>query len=209
MKSVASKTNLNNLTKKKLMKQTNTEHPILEVISKRWSPRAYDKRMIEKEKLLSIFEAARWAASAFNEQPWSFLVATKENEKMYEKLYSCISEFNKPWSHSAPVLILTLAKKAFNHNRKENSYAYYDLGQAVANLLTQASSYDIYMHQLAGFSKEKTIEEFDIPDGYEPATVIVMGYLGDGNSLSEDLLVKEQAQRVRKKVTEFVKFLDD
>jgi len=191
------------------MKQTITDYPILDVISKRWSPRAFSDKMIEHEKLLSIFEAARWAPSAFNEQPWTFLVVTKENEKMYEKLYSCISEFNKPWTHNAPVLILTLAKKTFTHNGSENTYAYYDLGLAVSNLLIQATSFDIYMHQLAGFSKEKALQEFDIPDNYEPATVIVMGYLGKENSLSKELLQKEQAPRIRNKVADFVHFLAD
>lgn len=189
------------------MKKTTTEYPINELISKRWSIRAYDSRMIEKEKLLSIFEAARWAASAFNEQPWNFIVTTKQNKSAYNKLYSCINEFNKPWSFNAPVLILTLAKKTFSHNGKENSYAFYDLGQAIANLSLQAASLDIYMHQLAGFSKEKAIEEFSITEDYEPASVIVMGYMGDKSLLQEALLTKEEAPRLRKRVSDFVNFL--
>ncbi len=190
------------------MKKTTTEYPINELISKRWSPRAYDSKMIEMDKLLSIFEAARWAASAFNEQPWNFIVTTKKNKIAYNKLYSCISEFNKPWSHNAPVLILALAKKTFSHNNKENTYAYYDLGQAIANLSLQAADLDIYMHQLAGFSKEKAIKEFSVPEDYEPASVIVMGYMGDKSLLPESLLTKEEAPRLRKRVSEFVKFLE-
>jgi nitroreductase len=181
-----------------------TEYPVLEVIAKRWSPRAFSSRAIEAHKLRSILEAARWAASSFNEQPWRFLVASKDKPESFEKLLSCLRESNQSWAKAAPVLMLGLAKKTYSNSGGANRHAWHDLGQALAALSLQAAAFDIYVHQLGGIYPDKARELFQVPDDYEVATGLVLGYLGDIKQLPEDLQAKEKRVRSRKALSELV-----
>jgi nitroreductase len=176
-------------------------HPLLQ---RRWSPRAFSAQPVEEETLLTLLEAARWAASANNVQPWRFIYAAKEQGERYSKLFDCLTERNQLWAKSAPVLIMTLVKTHFEHNGQPNRWALHDLGLAVGNLTTQASALDLYVHNMAGFSAEKARELFNLPPDVEPVTMIAVGYLGDAEQLPEPHRERELAQQQRKPLSELI-----
>jgi nitroreductase len=185
-------------------KKAETRVPIHELLERRWSPRAFSDRPVEPEKLLGIFEAARWAASSNNEQPWAFLVATQQEPKNFEALLDVLVEFNRGWANRAPVLILTLAHAQFEKDGRPNRHGFYDLGQAAANLALQATAVGLLAHPMAGFNVEAARERFAVPAGWEPASVIALGYPGDPDSLTEKLRLRETAPRHRKPLEQFV-----
>ena len=185
-----------------LRKPADASHPIHELISERWSPRAFADRPVEHEKLYSLFEAARWAASAGNQQPWYFLVGTKENPENHERLAATLWERNMLWAQHAPVLLLVVAK-LYDRPGKELT-SFYDVGMAVGNLVTQAVDLGLVTHQMAGFDAEKAREALSIPEGYQPLAMIALGYLGTPDGLPDDLRERELAPRSRKPVEEFV-----
>ena len=184
-----------------------TDHPVLEVIQKRWSPRAFADKPVEREKLLSVLEAARWASSSNNRQPWRFVVAQR-GEESFEALLGCLREGNVGWAQRAPVLILSLAEKAFpargDKPARENRHAWHDVGAAVNNLTLQAAALDLYIHQMAGFYPEKAAEAFEVPETFEPVAVLALGYLGDPASLPDALREREAAPRTRQPLGELV-----
>ncbi|MEH2297646.1 MAG: nitroreductase family protein [Nostoc sp.] len=181
-----------------------TQYTVHDLIRGRWSPRAFSNRTVERDKLLSLLEASRWAASSYNEQPWSLIVATQDQPSEYARLLSCLVEFNQSWAQSAPVLMLSVAKLHFDRNGKENRHAFHDVGAAASNLATQAIALDLFVHQMAGFDAQKARTQFSIPDGYEPVAMIAIGYLGHPQTLPEALQAQELAPRTRKALTEFV-----
>lgn len=185
-------------------KLADAQYPIDDSIRQRWSPLAFADKMVEPEKLRSILEAARWAASSFNEQPWSFIVATKENPTEFERLLSCLAEGNQEWAKNAPVLMISVAKLYFERNGVENRHAFHDVGAAEATLSLQAAAYGLFAHQMAGFDVPLTQQTYNIPEGYEPVAAIALGYLGDPNALSERLQQRESAPRTRKPLKDFV-----
>jgi nitroreductase len=185
-------------------KPAENQYPIHELIRERWSPRAFAAQMVEPEKLHSLFEAARWAASCFNEQPWNFIVATKENPAEFERVLGCLVEANALWAQHAPVLMLSVARLNFERNGKPNRHAFHDVGQAVAGLTLQATALRLVVHQMAGFSPAKAREEFAIPDDYEAVAAIALGYQGDPESLPDDVRQKELAPRTRRASESFV-----
>ncbi len=187
-----------------LEKLAETKVPVQDLIARRWSPRAFSERPVEPEKMLSIFEAARWAASCANEQPWSFLVVTREDAQNHEKALSVLVEANRAWADKAPVLILTFAHSQFDKSGKPNRHAFYDLGQAVANLSIQATSLGLVAHQMAGFSVDGARTQFEVPQEWEPVSAIALGYPGDTDSLPEKLREREIAQRQRKPLETFL-----
>ena len=187
-----------------MTKLHDTAHLVHELIRRRWSPRAFSSRPVEREKLLSVLEAARWAPSSFNGQPWSFLVATKDDPAEFDRMLSCLVPQNQVWAKAAPVLMISVAKPHFEHNGKPNRHAWYDTGQAVAFLTLQATALDLGVHQMAGFSADKARELYAIPETAEPASAIALGYPGDPNSLDEKLRERELAPGKRKPLKEFV-----
>jgi nitroreductase len=187
-----------------MQKVAETSYPIEELLKRRWSPRAFSERPVEPEKLLRLWEAARWSASCANEQPWYFIVATKEDEAEYARLLSCLRENNQQWARHAPVLMVSVAKLAFDANGQPNRYAFHDVGLAVANLITQATALGLYVHQMAGFYPERVRDLYGVPDGFEPVAGIVLGYPGDPTRLPEDLQQRELAPRTRKPIESFV-----
>jgi len=181
-----------------------THYPIHELLRRRWSPRAFSSRPVEPDTLRSLLEAARWAPSSYNEQPWSFIVATKEDEAEYARLLSCLVEGNIQWAQHAPVLMVSVAKLHFDENGERNRHALHDVGQAVANLIVQATALGLVVHQMAGILPEKVRALYGVPEQYEPVAGIALGYPGDPQSLPEGLRQRELAPRVRKPLTEFV-----
>jgi nitroreductase len=181
-----------------------TQYPIYELLKRRWSPRAFSDRRVEPDTLRSLLEAARWAPSSNNAQPWSFIVTTKDDEAGHSRLVACLMEGNIPWAQRAPVLMVSVARMSFEDEGKPNRHAFHDVGQAVANLTMQATALGLFVHQMAGFYPDKVIELYGIPKEFEPVAAIALGYPGDPESLSERLKQREVAPRERKPMAEFV-----
>lgn len=178
-----------------------TQYPVNAYIAERWSPRAFDERLIAEDDLMSLFEAARWAASAFNAQPWRFVYANR-GDAHFETVLACLNEYNASWAGRAAVLLIASAKTA-HADGKPNGHAAHDLGQAMATLSVEATARGIHVHQMAGFSPEKARELLGVPDGYQPTTAAALGYLGDPASLNDRLRQREQAPRERIPVSSF------
>ncbi|MDB9496535.1 nitroreductase family protein [Spirulina major CS-329] len=186
-------------------KPTETTYPIHPLIRDRWSPLAFDPRPVEPAKLGSLLEAARWAASCYNEQPWFFLVATADQPAEFERMFSCIVEGNQSWAKAAPVLMLGVASRTFARNGNENRHGYHDLGAAIANLAIQATALDLITHAMGGFDPDRARALYQIPSGYDPVTAIAVGYQGELRQLpTEQLQQREAAPRSRKPLTDFV-----
>lgn len=183
---------------------TDFEAPLLETIQNRRSRRAYLSTPIEKEKIQSLFEAARWAPSSVNEQPWTYIYATKDQTELWGKLFSTLDESNKTWTQHAPLLILSLARKTFLRNEQPNGSAKYDLGGANAFLSLQATHLGLNVHQMGGYDRQKAKEYLNIPDTYELGVVMAIGYPGDPEMLPEHLKKRELAPRLRLLQEEFV-----
>jgi len=187
-----------------MKKTANASHQIESLIAERWSPRAFLEKPVEREKLLSMFEAARWAPSAFNAQPWRFLAAEKSDAADYAKMLSCLVEANQVWAGKAPVLMILLAKKTFDHNGKPNRWAMHDCGLALENLLLETQALGLAAHPMAGFSVDAVREKYSVPEDYEPLVAIAAGYEGDPDQLSGDLKTRELEPRERNPLEKFV-----
>jgi nitroreductase len=177
---------------------------VLPIIHQRWSPRAFAERAVEPEKLEKVFEAARWAASSFNEQPWRYLVG-RRGDSAYEKIFGSLGEFNQGWAGSAPVLILGVAGTKFTHNGSANASAVYDLGAASSYLTLEAAALGLATHQMAGYDRDAARAAFGIPEEYTLGAVIALGYQGEPETLGqEQMLAQEIAPRQRKPLKDFV-----
>jgi len=187
-----------------MQKPAFTNFPVHDLIRDRWSPRAFSDRPVEREVLASLFEAARWAPSSSNEQPWAFLVATKDHAENFAKTLSVLVEFNAGWARNAQALAIAVASLNFRSNGTPNRNAFYDTGAAVALLSVEATSRGLSVHQMAGFDHAKAKQVFGIPEGWEPIAALAIGYPGDPESLPEKLRDRELAPRTRKPLSEFV-----
>ena len=184
-------------------KPAETNVPIHDLIRHRWSPRAFDPRPVEPEKLHTLFEAARWAPSSYNAQPWYFIVGTKDDPENYNRVLDSFVEFNQGWAKRAPVVALSVAKLNFDDG-KPNRHAFHDVGQAAANLALQAEALGLSVHQMAGIDPEKARKLFHIPADYEAVAGIALGYAGDPSSLGDEMRKRELAPRQRKPLDSFV-----
>jgi nitroreductase len=184
-------------------KRATPDHPVHDLIADRWSPYVFEPRGVEREKLLSCLEAARWAASSFNEQPWSFLVAERTDETEFKRMLSCLMEANQAWAADAGVLLLTVVAKSFSRNNNPNRVAQHDLGLAMGNFSLQATQLGLTVHQMAGVELSKVRTTYSIPDSHEPVTAIAVGYAGDP-AQNEALAPRDQSPRSRKPLSEFV-----
>jgi nitroreductase len=183
------------------VKMAATDHAVHDLISKRWSPYVFADDPVSQEDLRALFEAARWAASAYNEQPWRYIVATRDNPAEYEKLLSCLVEPNQAWARNAPVLALGLTSLNYGHNGKPNGTAQHDLGLATANLTVEAAARGLYVHQMGGILPDRAREIYQVPEGFQILTGLALGQVGQGEgSLAE----RDAAPRGRKPQAEFV-----
>jgi nitroreductase len=185
------------------LKHAAAAHGIDDLIRRRWSPRTYSDKEVPASELKKLFEAARWAASSSNEQPWRFLVGRRGDET-YKKIFDTLVEFNQSWAKSAPVLVLSVAKKVFSKNGQPNEYGMHDTGAATANLALQATAIGLHTHSMAGFDRQQARASFGIPSDYEIGSVTAIGYFGDPASLPEHLRKMEVSPRQRKPLEEFV-----
>ena len=187
-----------------MQKPAPARHNIHDLLRQRWSPRAFSNKLVSPDILCSLFEAARWAPSSNNEQPWAFLIATRDDPQNHARMLSTLVEFNQAWAQHAPVLAIAVSEMAFERTGKPNRNAFYDTGAAVANLSLEATSRGLFVHQMAGFDPHKAIELFEIADGWEPIAAFVIGYPGEADSLPEKLRERETASRERKPLASFV-----
>ncbi|HOZ48103.1 MAG TPA: nitroreductase family protein [Candidatus Hydrogenedentes bacterium] len=185
-------------------KSAETRFPVHELIRRRWSPVTYSDRPVALADLGSLFEAARWAASCYNDQPWRFLVASKEHEAEYRRMLGCLVEKNQAWAASAPVLILAVASVRFEFNGRENRWARHDIGMAVMSLLLEAADLGLHAHAMAGFDPDRARETFGIPEGFEPVTAIAAGYLGDVAAAPEAQRQRDETPRSRRPLESIV-----
>ncbi len=185
-------------------KHADSDHPIHGLISRRWSPYSFADQDVASEDLVAIFEAARWAPSSYNEQPWRYILARRSDTKAFEQLLSCLMEGNQLWARYAPVLVIGVAMLKFARNGKPNKAAFHDLGLAVGNMCTEATARGLYVHQMIGIVPERVRELYSLPTEVEPLTALAIGYLGDGSNLPETLQERDRRPRERHPVTSFV-----
>jgi len=181
-----------------------TDHPVHSLVASRWSPYAFADRDVSAEDLRSLFEAARWAPSSYNEQPWSYVVATRGDAPAFERLLSCLVEGNQAWARHVPVLALGITRGRFARNDKPNAAAEHDLGLAAGNLLVEATSRGLVVHQMIGIQPDRARELYRIPEHSHALTGLAIGYLGTGKNLPDGLRARDDNPRTRKPLSEFV-----
>jgi nitroreductase len=186
-----------------VVKRAKTDYPVSEIIAKRWSARAFSPRPVENTKLLSILEAARWAPSSRNEQPWRYIVFTTDNPKMLKKAQSVLKEIND-YAKRAPILICAIAKKTYSENGNPNRLHFHDLGAANENMFLEAFNQGLIMHEMGGFDVQKAREVFNVPEDYEVGIMIAIGYQDTYHVLPDRLKEKVFTPRVRKPLSEIV-----
>ncbi|MBC7833676.1 MAG: nitroreductase family protein [Phycisphaerales bacterium] len=180
-------------------------HDVHPLVSKRWSPLAFDPaRPVDDATMASLLEAARWAPSSYNGQPWVYIVGRKQEAASHARVLGCLVEANRRWAKDAPALMIGVARQSFAHNGKPNRHAAHDVGAASAWLTVQAESMGLRVHQMAGIDAEACREKLAIPEGYEALTGIAVGYAGTMGQLPEDLRQRERGERMRKPQSEFV-----
>ncbi len=181
-----------------------TQAPVDALIAQRWSPRAFDgERRMEHKEVLSLLEAARWAPSCFNDQPWRFIVCNRaDDEAGWEKLLGCLAEKNQLWAKNASLLLLATAMPNFGHNDKPNRWHQYDTGAASENICLQAAAQGLAAHQMGGFDADKARAAFGIPNEVDLIAAIAVGHPGKVNELHEDFREGESAERARKPLGE-------
>ena len=184
-------------------KPAETQYPIHELLQRRWSPRAFSDKSVSLEQMRSLLEAARWAPSSNNEQPWTFLVATKQDQTDYDRLLNCLRPTNQLWARFAPVLAMSVAKLVFTDDGEPNRHALHDVGMAVENLVVQATALGLMVHQMAGIYPEKVRELYGIPAEYDVVAAIAIGYPGDPSILPDRFRQRESAKRSRKPIADF------
>ena len=181
-----------------------TAVPVIDAISQRWSPYAFAAKPVAEADLQALFEAARWAASAYNEQPWRYLLATKADQAEYDRMLSCLVEPNQAWAKAAPVLVIGCCQLKFTLNGQTNGTALHDLGLASGNLSAEATARGLAVHQMGGILPERVKELYGLPDDVQALTAIAIGYAAELDTLPADVREREQAPRSRKPLSELV-----
>jgi nitroreductase len=187
------------------VKRAQPDHPIGDLIANRWSPAVFDPRPVPESDLLSVFEAARWAPSCFNEQPWRYLVAVKERDpEEFSRMLACLTEGNRKWAQHAPVLALGAVSRRFARNDKVNRAAQHDLGLASATLSLEATRRGLSVHQMAGVRREEAAREYALPEDHEIVTAVAIGYRGDPDAADEAIAKRDRRPRTRRPLSAFV-----
>jgi nitroreductase len=190
-----------------ISKIANTDFPIHNIIARRWSARAFSTKIVEKSKLFSILEAARWAPSSRNEQPWRYIVFTDHNPEKLEKARSVLLEINN-YAKLAPILICAITKKIYSDNGVYNKLHFHDLGAANENMFLESFNQGLIMHEMGGFDREKARKVFSVPDEYEIGIMIAIGYQDSHEILPERFREKVNSPRERKPLSE-IAFLEE
>jgi nitroreductase len=184
-------------------KPANADYPIHDLIRERWSPRAFDDRPVERGQLVSLFEAARWAPSSGNEQPWRFVLAERHSDQAaFDRLIGALNESNQIWARFAPVVGFSVASMIWERTGRPNRHAWHDVGLSMSMLLVEATSRGLFVHQMAGYDAQKAREVCAIPEGFEPVAAFVIGYPGPIERLDERNQTREVAARTRRPVSQ-------
>ena len=181
-----------------------TDHAVSPLISSRYSPYVFESKPVAEADLWSLFEAARWAPSSYNEQPWSYIVARREHPEEFAKLLGTLVEGNQAWAKDAPVIALGVFARSFRRNGKPNKSAEHDLGLASATLTVEATSRGLAVHQMIGIVPDRAREAYGIPDGFEPLTALAIGYAAAPGSGPAPLAERDSATRARRPLSEIV-----
>jgi len=189
---------------KKFIKKASLNHPIQAIIADRWSPYGFTDRTVTTLDLSSLFEAARWSASSYNEQPWSYILATRDNPAEFARLLSCLVPANQLWAKEAPVLVLGVANLRFTKNGQENKAAVHDLGLASATLAIEATARGISVHQMIGILPDVARDLYRIPEHSEAWTGMAIGYMANADELPAGMKERDLAPRQRKPISQFV-----
>lgn len=187
-----------------MSRTANTDHPVHTLVAERWSPYAFGDRPVAEKDLRALFEAARWAPSSYNEQPWRYVVARREQPEAFERMLTCLVEGNQAWARFAPVLAIGVVSTHFERNGKPNKAAVHDLGLAAGNLLVEATARGIHVHQMIGILPDRARDLYAIPEGEEAYTGLAIGYHGVQPEQPEKLRERDEAPRTRKPLDAFV-----
>ena len=190
-----------------ITKSANTDYPINELIARRWSARAFSTRPVERSKLLSILESARWAPSSRNEQPWRYVIFTSDNVEKLKKAQSVLKDIND-YAKRAPILICAITKKSYSDNSNYNRLHFHDLGAANENMFLEAFNQGLIMHEMGGFDVKKAREVFNVPEDFEVGIMIAIGYQDTHHILPETLIQKAFTPRQRKPLSE-IAFIEE
>lgn len=186
-------------------KTADTNHPIHASLATRWSPYCFAPTPVSQDDLASLFEAARWAASSFNEQPWRFIVGQADaGDGVHRRILKCLVEANQHWAANAPVLVLALTAKRFTKNDKPNGAHQHDLGLAVGNLVVEATTRGLACHQMAGIDADAAAAEFSVPEDVTVLTAIAIGTADTAHVADDDLVARDRGERARKPLSAFV-----
>lgn len=175
--------------------------PIHSLIQHRWSPRAFKPVPLTSPQILTLLEAARWSASCFNEQPWRFLIAGRDQSDAFATMLTCLVPANQTWAQNAGLLLLAFAHTRFRRNDKPNRLAQHDLGLAAGQLALQATAMGLQAHMMAGIDRERINSTYQVPEFFEPLTAIAVGIPDDPAGLDPDLAERERAPRERLEIT--------
>jgi len=179
-------------------KHAETAHPVQEGIRKRWSPYVFTDRAVPTTDLRSLFEAARWAASSYNEQPWRYIVARRDDPEAFARLLSCLTPGNQEWAKQAPVLALGITRTRFTRNEKPNRVALHDLGAASAQLTMEATHRGLSVHQMAGIDPERARSLYEVPEEFQVATALAIGYAGENEAAASRFRERDRSARHRR-----------
>jgi nitroreductase len=185
-------------------KRARPDHAIQDFLAERWSPYGFDPRPLPAADLRSLFEAARWAPSAFNEQPWRYLVARREDEAAFADLLSCLVEANRQWAQHASALVISVAALTYARNGKPNGTAHHDLGLAAASLTAEATRRGLVVHQMGGILPDRVRELYGVPGEFQPLTALAIGYAAEPQALPDAIRRRDTAPRQRRPQREFV-----
>src|SRR3954470_9742921 len=181
------------------------DHPVLPVITERWSPYAFEPRPVERDKLLSCLEAARWAPSSYDEQPWTFILAERTDAAEFARILDCLVEGNRAWARNAGVVMLTVVSRRFTKNGNPNAAAEHDIGLAAENFVLQATALGLQAHQMIGIERDKARATYNIPDAHDALTAIALGYpAAIPPNPTDPLQQRDVARRLRKPLSEIV-----
>lgn len=185
-------------------KTADTDHTIQNILATRWSPYCFDDTVVSSQDLSSLFEAARWAPSSYNEQPWRFIVGQRGRGTTHARILKCLAEPNQRWAQRAPVLALGVVVNEFEKNGKPNRAAHHDLGLAVGNLLMEATARGLHVHQMIGVDSEAAAKEFGVPVSAEVLTALAIGRADRSATRDAELAPRDDSPRSRRPLNEFV-----
>ncbi len=194
---------MSNNPEQEALKHARTDLPVHDLILRRWSPRSFTTEPVSDHDLKTLFTAASWAASSYNEQPWRFIVGRK-GDATWQKIFDTLMPLNQSWATTAPVLFASFGKKTFSHNGSPDPYGLHDAGASTATLSLQATALGLHTHGMGGFDHNALREAFNVPEDFEVGAVWAIGYVGDPDALPEGFQALEKAPRSRKPLEAFV-----